>query len=628
MGKTADTYLQYGVESDIAAKYEKMKLPVTTYRATSVENLMRSYGVEKEEAKRVKKCIQRQPISIDVVQRLLENSNYMCCCCKGMKSDSFIIHHLVEYEISQDNSYDNLAVLCLNDHDLAHREKGLSNKLTVEQIRESKLNWEKQVQIHNIAMAKGSQKREILVKLPVYKQLEEQISVLKSSIQDKEKIIERSEAYFDSEILKYKGRIRELEEQKLLLERQVTELALQIDRMDMEQASERYRKALDCFFEGNITGAISEISAAALQNDYDKIISNEKELCNSYRQNADSWMLRARLLSIQCEYEKARESALKGLELYRKLCSINFDEYAEPYVEQIEQAGSVFYTINDYQSALFLFQQGVEICLEICDDNRPAGIFTFTKMIQNIGACYYSMDRPEESLEYLNGALQFFEKISSSQEYHEKFIPDLELMHLVVLTNLGQTYRKLKKVQKSLEAYLEGMAICEKLSDVNLDNELYTEGIFQNLNGLAMCYFYEKRDYDEAQKIFLKALPYGIIMLEKREKQYINALAELYHNICAACFYQKNYSEVIRYSEKALQLYHRIGTELSDKTAMQKVDTLLYRMIASAEKKAGVEKITAYYNEALYLCSKYPDNDDAREYPALFKSVYDRLCNG
>ena len=120
-----------------------MKLAVSTYRNTS------RYGIEKEEAKRIKKCIKRQPIEMDVVQKLVENSNYLCCCCKGMKSDSYIIHHLVEYEISQDNSYDNFAVLCLNDHDLAHRGKGITNTLIADQIRRSKLEREKQVQIHH-----------------------------------------------------------------------------------------------------------------------------------------------------------------------------------------------------------------------------------------------------------------------------------------------------------------------------------------------------------------------------------------------------------------------------------------------------------------------------------------------
>ena len=56
-------------------------------------------------------------------------------------------------------------------------------------------------------MAKGDQKNEILAKLPVYRELGEQITTLKNSICDKEKKIERSESYYDVKISKYKKRI-------------------------------------------------------------------------------------------------------------------------------------------------------------------------------------------------------------------------------------------------------------------------------------------------------------------------------------------------------------------------------------------------------------------------------------
>ena len=63
--------------------------------------------------------------------------------------------------------------------------------------------------------------------------------------------------------------------------------------MDLDQASEKYKRALEFFFEGNIAGVISEVSAANLQNainlfkqgveicsqlceDYEKINSTEK----------------------------------------------------------------------------------------------------------------------------------------------------------------------------------------------------------------------------------------------------------------------------------------------------------------------------------------------------------------
>lgn len=150
MSRLIETYLQYGVPSDAAKRFESYKLSVSTFRATSIQKLFEHYGISSEEASQVKRCINRKPIQQEVIQKLLESSNFVCCCCKGIKGDSYIIHHITEYEVSQDNNYDNLAVLCPNDHDLAHRSPGLTNKLTPAQIRRSKASWEQQVRSHNL----------------------------------------------------------------------------------------------------------------------------------------------------------------------------------------------------------------------------------------------------------------------------------------------------------------------------------------------------------------------------------------------------------------------------------------------------------------------------------------------
>ncbi|NVO12370.1 MAG: HNH endonuclease [Bacteroidales bacterium] len=149
-----DTYLQYGVPSDKAEKYDMLGIPVTTFRNTSNKNLIDKYGLDKHEVAFVKNCIQRKPIDELTILRLLEKNNYTCCICKGVKSDAYIIHHIEEYSVSQDNEYYNLAVLCPNDHDLVHREGvRLTNTISKEQLIKAKEKWEKQVQELNVERA-------------------------------------------------------------------------------------------------------------------------------------------------------------------------------------------------------------------------------------------------------------------------------------------------------------------------------------------------------------------------------------------------------------------------------------------------------------------------------------------
>ncbi|OFA06369.1 hypothetical protein DUGA2_09090 [Duganella sp. HH101] len=114
--------------------------------------MVSKYGLTTGEAKALTAAVRRAAIDSGVVQLLLERSNFVCCVCKGMKGHAYIIHHIVEYEKTQDNSYDNLAVLCPNDHDLAH-QRGLSLRLTVNQIRNAKTSWEQKVLVANVRRA-------------------------------------------------------------------------------------------------------------------------------------------------------------------------------------------------------------------------------------------------------------------------------------------------------------------------------------------------------------------------------------------------------------------------------------------------------------------------------------------
>jgi serine/threonine protein kinase len=144
------TYIQYGVPSNWAHEYELIGLPTTTFKQTSKNNLIDKYKIPQIQVDFVKDCLTRAPIDELTSQTLLERNNFTCCLCKGTKSYSYIIHHIEEYSKSQDNSYNNLAVLCPNDHDEAHKKgKTLTNKITPDNIREAKEKWEKQVKREN-----------------------------------------------------------------------------------------------------------------------------------------------------------------------------------------------------------------------------------------------------------------------------------------------------------------------------------------------------------------------------------------------------------------------------------------------------------------------------------------------
>lgn len=154
MNITEEAYLNYGVPSDWIDNFLDKGLTISTFRSTSKKNLIERYDIADNQIDFVKRCLRRDPIDENTKQTLLENNNYTCCICKGTKSSSYIIHHIEEHSKTQDNGYYNLAVLCPNDHDEAHKQgRSLTNKITPENIRKSKERWEKQVEKENVKKA-------------------------------------------------------------------------------------------------------------------------------------------------------------------------------------------------------------------------------------------------------------------------------------------------------------------------------------------------------------------------------------------------------------------------------------------------------------------------------------------
>ena len=146
-------FLQYGVSQDLGQRAVDAALTVTKVRAASQKDLV-AKGFSKDEARALKEAVARQPIDEEILLLLLDRSNYLCNCCKGHKGQSFIVHHIEEYSVSQDNSYENLVVLCPTDHDLAHRSPNqLTLTITPDMLRTSKANWEVEVERRNAERA-------------------------------------------------------------------------------------------------------------------------------------------------------------------------------------------------------------------------------------------------------------------------------------------------------------------------------------------------------------------------------------------------------------------------------------------------------------------------------------------
>lgn len=129
--------------SNLARKLDALRITEKILNKITRTDLQKKYNLGAGEAGIAKSFIKKRPIPDKVVFELLKKNNFLCCICKGAKSDSYIIHHI---NGPKDISCSDLAVLCPNDHDLAHKEGStITRKLSRSQIIQAKTSWEKSV---------------------------------------------------------------------------------------------------------------------------------------------------------------------------------------------------------------------------------------------------------------------------------------------------------------------------------------------------------------------------------------------------------------------------------------------------------------------------------------------------
>lgn len=134
-------FLAIGLDSGLAQKVAAAGYTLSRLRATSRSELARLFT--KQEVELLWNATRRKAIPEDTLKRLVEECDWKCCLCWDFKKESpIIIHHIVEHSKTQDDSYDNLVILCLNHHAKAHSKWEISRTpWPTELIRHRKQKW-------------------------------------------------------------------------------------------------------------------------------------------------------------------------------------------------------------------------------------------------------------------------------------------------------------------------------------------------------------------------------------------------------------------------------------------------------------------------------------------------------
>ncbi|AFM59310.1 HNH endonuclease [Enterobacter cloacae] len=138
--RTVNALLSRGLASDLAEILSAKGFTLRKLQQTKAETLL-GMGLSKNDISNIH-AGDRPPIPEDTLFSVLSSNRRTCCVC-WRQNKPIIVHHIKEWAVSRSHSKENLAVLCLDCHDLAHTKKQLSQNLTVGELKRHKAEWER-----------------------------------------------------------------------------------------------------------------------------------------------------------------------------------------------------------------------------------------------------------------------------------------------------------------------------------------------------------------------------------------------------------------------------------------------------------------------------------------------------
>lgn len=113
--RTRDSLLERSLPTDLVEKIGGHGHTVSILKSFSRKTLTQFYT--EEEAEAIYRGVHRQPIPTEVLERIRSLSNKVCCyCADGVSTRPYQLHHIVEHAQTQDDSEENLMLVCPTHH--------------------------------------------------------------------------------------------------------------------------------------------------------------------------------------------------------------------------------------------------------------------------------------------------------------------------------------------------------------------------------------------------------------------------------------------------------------------------------------------------------------------------------
>ncbi|NMN37736.1 HNH endonuclease [Pedobacter sp. SG918] len=117
--------LSAGFNTELATKAVNKNYTYSKLQNSTKTDLKQDFY--EHEVNEIIRLTKRQPIEESTMLQLIRDCDWKCCICWDvLKEEPVILHHIEEHSKTRDDSYENLVVLCLTHHALAHSKWEIS----------------------------------------------------------------------------------------------------------------------------------------------------------------------------------------------------------------------------------------------------------------------------------------------------------------------------------------------------------------------------------------------------------------------------------------------------------------------------------------------------------------------
>lgn len=146
--RTTNVLLALGFDTELISKIASKHHTVDALRALPIKALLEIYT--KKESELIQSRIKRQPIPDEVLENVIAKADGVCCfCADGNKARAYQIHHAEEYSKTQDNSEENLILICPTHH------QSIPKINSAEEQKASRRIWHAVVQVASAYRKQG-----------------------------------------------------------------------------------------------------------------------------------------------------------------------------------------------------------------------------------------------------------------------------------------------------------------------------------------------------------------------------------------------------------------------------------------------------------------------------------------